>query len=161
MLRREQYARLLEPLLRQAAGYSRSILRDRLDAQDAVQQAALRGLERIHTYDSNRPFKGWWFTILHHCCVDTLRQSKVAMTASLERYDPPDSAEADANDWERLSMAMTRLSEDHREILRLRYFADLSYVELAEALNIAQGTVMSRLHLARKALKAQIPEEGP
>jgi RNA polymerase sigma-70 factor, ECF subfamily len=121
MLGREQYARLLEPLLSQAAGYSRSILRDRQDAQDAVQQAALRGLERIRTYDTNRPFKGWWFSILHNCCIDTFRQSKIAMTGSLECYDPADSPVAEAKDWQHLSVAMTRLSEDHREVLRLRY----------------------------------------
>ena len=49
---------------------------------------------------------------------------------------------------------MADLSEPHQEILRLRYFADLSYSELAQALKIPPGTVMSRLHLARKALQA-------
>jgi hypothetical protein len=50
-------------------------------------------------------------------------------------------------------------SQDHHEILRLLYFADLSYQEMAEALSIAPGTVMSRLYLARKALATMIPGE--
>jgi RNA polymerase sigma-70 factor, ECF subfamily len=151
-----QYAVLLEPLLTQAAGYARSILRNRDDAEDAVQQAALRGFERIHTFDENRPFKGWWFAILRNCCVDLMRRAKSGAMQGLEGIDLPTSPPPDISDWEQLSSAMSRLSEDHREILRLRYFADLNYRELAETLDVPQGTVMSRLHLARKALRAQL-----
>jgi RNA polymerase sigma-70 factor, ECF subfamily len=158
---RRQYARLLEPLLAQAAGYSRCILRSRQDAEDAVQQAALRGLERIDTFDVGRPFKGWWFAILRNCCFDILRQRKAAKVESLDDYQPVFAAEPDSMDWQELSAAMHRLSADHGEILRLRYFADLNYLELAEALSIPHGTVMSRLHLARKALLAQMPQEDP
>ena len=155
-MQHRQYAVLLKPLLTQAAGYARSILRNRDDAEDAVQQAALRGFERIHTFDENRAFKGWWFAILRNCCVDLMRRSKSAATQSLDGIDLPASSSPDTSDWERLNSAMSRLSEDHREILRLRYFADLNYRELAETLDVPQGTVMSRLHLARKALRAQL-----
>lgn len=151
-----RYAVLLEPLLAQAAGYARSILRNRDDAEDAVQQAALRAFERIHTFDESRPFKGWWFAILRNCCVDLLRRSKSATTQSLEGIDLPSPPPPDTSDWEQLNAAMARLSDDHREILRLRYFADLNYRELAETLGIPQGTVMSRLHLARSALQTQL-----
>jgi RNA polymerase sigma factor (sigma-70 family) len=68
-------------------------------------------------------------------------------------------AEADAADWVRLNRAIDALSDHHREILRLRYFADLSYRELAEALDIPVGTVMSRLHLARQALGNEFTKE--
>jgi RNA polymerase sigma-70 factor (ECF subfamily) len=90
-----------------------------------------------------------------------LREFKAARTEKLENYDPPDATLPDPSAWEALGAALNRLSEDHREILRLRYFADLSYRELAEALRIPEGTVMSRLHLARKALQAQMPKETP
>ncbi len=153
-----QYALLLQPLLSQAAGYARSILRNRDDAADAVQQAALRGLERIHTFDASRPFKGWWFAILRNCCIDVLRRSRSAPTENLENLEGAHHAPADPADWEQLSAAIGRLPEHHREILQLRYFADLSYRELAESLSIPQGTVMSRLHLARRALQNQLTE---
>jgi RNA polymerase sigma-70 factor (ECF subfamily) len=51
------------------------------------------------------------------------------------------------------------LSDNHREIVRLRYFAELSYAEIAEALSIPAGTVMSRLHHARLALAATLQED--
>jgi RNA polymerase sigma-70 factor (ECF subfamily) len=56
--------------------------------------------------------------------------------------------------------AMATLSEDQREILQLRHFLELSYAEIAKRLNIPQGTVMSRLHGARKSLRKAI-ERGP
>jgi RNA polymerase sigma-70 factor (ECF subfamily) len=54
---------------------------------------------------------------------------------------------------------MLQLSADHQEILRLKYFGGLRYREIAEALSIPQGTVMSRLHLTRQALAAKMREE--
>lgn len=150
------YNRELEPLLGQAAAYARSLLRNRNDAEDAVQQAALRGLERIGTFDATRAFKGWWFAVLRNCCIDILRGIKAQKTRQLESYAPPDANSRGVEDWELLCRAMEELSDEHCEILRLRYFAELSYRDLAEALLIPQGTVMSRLHLARRALAAQI-----
>lgn len=153
------YWPLLEPWLEQAAGYARSILRNRHDAEDAVQQAVLRGLERFSSYDGTRPFKGWWFAILRNGCIDLLRSRRSRATVALEPHDPPARPAAPAGGWEALADAIGRLTPDHQEILRLRYFAELSYQELAEAVNIPAGTVMSRLHAARKSLAAHYPKE--
>jgi RNA polymerase sigma factor (sigma-70 family) len=151
-----RYALLLQPLLGTAAGYARSILRHRHDAEDAVQQAALRGLERIGSYDELRPFKAWWFAILRNCCIDLLRQRRSGYAeVAIDDQPAPPQAEPSAA-WEDLAIAINGLSEDHREILRLRYFGDLNYAELAENLRIPLGTVMSRLHLARKALRIEL-----
>lgn len=150
------YALLLQPLLRTAAGYARSILRNRHDSDDAVQQAALRGLERISSYDESRPFKAWWFAILRNCCIDVLRQ-RTSSNEEVSIDDQPAQEQIERSDaWEDLVIAMNQLSEEHREILRLRYFGELNYAELAENLGIPIGTVMSRLHLARKALRNEV-----
>lgn len=154
------YERELRPLLTRGAAYARSLLGNRQDAQDAVQQAALRAWERISQYDAARPFRGWWFAILRNCCLDLLRARKSARTDSLDGIDVPDVH--GQPDLERpadhLDAALRRVSPAHREILRLRYFGELSYDDLAIALSIPKGTVMSRLHLARKALAAQVRE---
>ncbi len=159
MLVGEEYARLLEPLLPLAGGYARSLLKHKDDAQDAVQQAAVRGLERIHTYDTSRPFKAWWFAILRNCCIDMLRASKGRMFNQIDNLEIAQEQATNEPIWARLDAAIAKLSEDHQEILRLRYFADLSYRELGVALGIPQGTVMSRLYLARKALAASFAME--
>lgn len=153
------YDRALRPLLGQAAGYARAVLRSRHEAEDAVQQAALKGWERIGQYDAARPFRGWWFAILRNCCLDALRRAKGARTQGLDGVDPPGLGEPEAFDWRRLDDGLAQLSEPHREILRLRYFGELSYDEIAAALSIPKGTVMSRLHLARKALAGRIGKE--
>jgi RNA polymerase sigma-70 factor (ECF subfamily) len=152
------YERELRPLLPRAGAYAQAILRRREDAEDAVQGAALRGLERLSTYDETRPFRGWWFAILRNQCLDQLRRAKTARTVTLEG-DYPAPAEEPGFDWRRLDEAIVRLSPTHQEILRLRYFGDLSYAELAEALGVPAGTIMSRLHAARKALAGQLQEE--
>jgi RNA polymerase sigma-70 factor (ECF subfamily) len=145
------YGRLLEPLLEQAGAYAISVLRRRHDAEDAVQQAALRGQQRLESYDASRPFKGWWFAVLRNCCRDVLRNRGTRPQVGLEAEEVGESRPHEPA-WEGVAEAMHRLSPPHREILQLRYFGGLSYAELAETLEIPQGTVMSRLHLARKAL---------
>lgn len=154
-----RYEGELRPLLGRAGGYARSLLGNRHDAEDAVQQAALRGWERIGQYDAKRPFGGWWFAILRNCCFDLLRARKSSRADSLDGIDPPDTRDAEAFDWNRLDAGLQKVSQAHREILQLRYFAGLSYDDLAEALAIPRGTVMSRLHLARKALLVHVREE--
>lgn len=160
MLDARAYGRELKPLLGQAGAYARSLLGSRQDAEDAVQQAALRAWERIGQYDEARPFKGWWFAILRNCCFDLMRGRRRTAASSLDGVDPPAPVEGEPFEWEAMDRALRRLSEAHREILRLKYFGGLSYDEMAETLGIPRGTVMSRLHLARKALAAQLGEEA-
>lgn len=159
MLNARAYARELRPLLAQSGGYARALLRSRDDAEDAVQQAALRAWERIGQYDRRRPFKGWWFAILRNCCFDILRRRSASPEHGLDGVDVPDQTEIDIVNWEGLEAGLGRISPAHEQILRLKYYGDLSYDELAEVLVIPKGTVMSRLHLARKALAALIRKE--
>ncbi len=157
MLDARAYERELRPLLAQAGAYARSLLRSRHDAEDAVQQAALRGWERISQYDPSRPFKSWWFAVLRNCCFDALRR-RPAPTVGLEGVDAPEPAANDRDDVALLEAALARLSLAHQDILRLRYHGGLNYDELAATLDIPKGTVMSRLHLARKALAEHMRE---
>jgi len=157
----DSYERALRPLLRQAGGYARGILQSRADAEDAVQQAALKGLERIAQYDDARPFAGWWFAILRNCCIDMLRRRARAATVPLDGHDPPAPDQPEPFDLAQLEAALASLPPTQQEIVRLRYHGGLAYADLAEALAIPRGTVMSRLHNARKALARALGEEIP
>ena len=150
------FSPLVEPCLERATGYARSLLRHHADAEDAVQQAVLRGIERFATYDRARPFADWWFAVLRNCCMDLLRARP--RHRPLDGVEPvaPAQREPPAS-WEALAQALERLDEDHAAILRLRYFGELSYDELSQALGIPRGTVMSRLHYARARLAALMP----
>jgi RNA polymerase sigma-70 factor (ECF subfamily) len=155
LLSMAEYAALLEPVLPQSAAYARSILRNRAQAEDAVQQAALRGAENLATYDRTRSFKAWWFTILRHCCIDAMRLRKFAPLPADVADKSPDQQDRREN-WEELAIALEKIPDEHAAILRLRYFGNLSYHDLAQSLDIPDGTVMSRLHYARKALAQEM-----
>jgi RNA polymerase sigma-70 factor, ECF subfamily len=155
----KSYSDRLTPLLTQAAAYAHSLIRHRSDAEDAVQQAALRGWERIDQYDATRPFKGWWFAILRNCCFDVHRSNQARKADSLESAERAEQPPTSTPDPHSLDVALTQIAEAHREILRMKYFGGLKYDEIAEALGIPRGTVMSRLPLARKALAALMQEE--
>jgi len=147
-----QCERLLEPLLGRSAGYARAIVGNRADAQDMVQEAALKLWRSIASFDPRRSFEGWFFAILRNCCRDLLRRRATQpLCAGID--DLPEKT-AEAQDWEALRSSLGRLSSTHRQILELRYFGQCSYREIAGALEIPEGTVMSRLHAAREALAA-------
>jgi RNA polymerase sigma-70 factor (ECF subfamily) len=141
-----------------AAGYALSIVKNRADAEDAVQRAAMRGLERIAGYDPQMPFKAWWFTVLRNCCIDLLhsRTSHVALVEDTQAMAP--EAGSDPAAWRSIAGALEILKPEESHILRLKYFGGLSYEELSHALEIPKGTVMSRLHYARKRLAIAMKE---
>jgi RNA polymerase sigma-70 factor, ECF subfamily len=151
------------PLLERAAGYAWSIVRNREDAEDALQEALARAYRALGSYDPARSFKAWLFAIVRHCCLDLLRRraTRPALVA-LDPDDPPTVAHdnsAQREERDALHWALAQLPPTHREILELRYFGDCSYHEIAEGLGIPEGTVMSRLHAARKALAALYRKE--
>lgn len=154
----EEFQSWIEPLLDRAGAYAYAIVRNREDAEDAVQEAALKAYLAQSRYDRSRSFKGWWFAIIRNCCLDLLR-GKHARPAGGE-VDPDDlpSARPSQSDTieqkDMLDWALNQIDPAHREILELRYSGDCSYKDIATALDIPVGTVMSRLHAARKAMSA-------
>lgn len=150
----EEFRQLIEPLLERAGAYACSIVRNREDAEDALQDAALKAYQSLEHFDRSRSFKGWWFAIIRNCCLDLLRKRQRS-AAAIKSTEPPEgrSDERDAMEQsDRVRWALSQLSPAHREIIELRYLGDCSYRDIAEALGIPEGTVMSRLHAARQAL---------
>lgn len=143
----------IEPLLRQSAAYAHVIVGHREDAEDAVQEAAIKAYRAFTGYRPATPFRSWWLAILRNCCRDLLRrrQSRPA-TVTMERAELPHEAAPPSGQHLDLQEALDQLCEAHREILHLRYFGGCSYREAADLLGIPIGTVMSRLHAARQAL---------
>lgn len=70
----DEFQRWIEPLLHLAGGYAYSIVRNREDAEDAVQEAALKAFKAVGRFDRSKSFKGWWFAILRNCCLDLLQK---------------------------------------------------------------------------------------
>lgn len=126
------------------------------DAQDAVHDALTTVLGRPDAYQPEKgPLKPWFLRIVRNRCIDMVRRRR----QTDDRVDEiPDSAAgpeqaAFQDDRDRvLKLALASLAPEQRQIIVLRDYMDLPYAEIAEVLDIAQGTVMSRLHRARTAL---------
>jgi RNA polymerase sigma-70 factor (ECF subfamily) len=151
--RRARFERWVEPHLNRAAAYAYSLVRNRADAEDAVQDALLKAYAGLDNYDETRSFPGWWFAVVRHCCLDLIRRRKTRR--SFPRWlglQPRAVAKPATGEAEDLLHHLEQLTPLQRQVLELRYFGECSYRDLAEALGIPEGTVMSRLHAARQAL---------
>jgi RNA polymerase sigma-70 factor (ECF subfamily) len=134
------------------------------DAADAVHDAFARVLARPGAFDFRRgPLRPWFLRVVRNRCFDLLRRRRTSDPAIEELVDPalqPDRLlEIEQRD-QRLHCALAAISSDQRQILVLRDYLDLSYAELAGVLQVAPGTVMSRLHRARLALKEALNANG-
>ena len=127
------------------------------DAADAVQDAFEVVLARPGAYDPGKgPLKPWFMRVVRNRCLDMLRRRQVDSGAVEEVVDVasgPEAAAAEAQESLRLRHALAMLDRDKREIIVLRDYLDLSYADIGAVLGVAPGTVMSRLHRARTALK--------
>jgi RNA polymerase sigma-70 factor (ECF subfamily) len=130
------------------------------DAADAVHDAFATVLQRPEAYDASKgSLKAWFLRVVHNRCIDQLRRRRPVDPGVGDLVDPgrgPEQALENAERERALRMALARLRSDRRQIIVLRDYMDLSYVEIAGVLGIAQGTVMSRLHRARLALKEEM-----
>ena len=141
------------------------IVKDQDEAYDLVQEVFVRAIreERLFTVDFR--IKAWLYRVTSNLCFNQVRNKK-RRTSILDAAKISDRTEAeqiaaifaDERQAEILS-AISTLSEEHQQILMLRYYEDLSYSELSEVLQVKLGTVMSRLSRARAKLLEIIDED--
>ena len=143
------FARHVEASLDRSCALAAVIIGDRSEAEDAVHDAvctAWRGLERLRDPDR---IEAWFTRIVVNACRDHLRRRRVRpitldLPVSLPASDPP----TDLGTLDALECAMAGLSPEHRTVVALRFWADLSLEEIAERTGERLGTVKSRLHYA-------------
>ena len=129
------------------------------DAADAVHDAFAKVLSRPESYDRSRgPLKPWFLRVVRNQCIDLQRRRRVI--EPVDRLVSPGKAPEQALEIrqrdESLRRALAKMPSDQRQMLILRDYLDLSYAEIADVLDIAAGTVMSRLHRSRMALKERL-----
>jgi RNA polymerase sigma-70 factor (ECF subfamily) len=131
------------------------------DAEDLTQQVFLRALEALPTYRSRgTPFGAWLFRIAHHAIVDTHRKHRamVAWDALPEQLQPASATdlEGDLLHWEalaRLRHLVARLDPDKRELLSLRFAAQLSATEIGTVVGKKPQAVKKQLTRIMQTLK--------
>lgn len=155
--RRQTLAEALPALLR----FARSLTRDPTAADDLVQDAIVRALERQHLFDHQRSYKAWLLTLTHNLFVDGWRRTRVRQRAQPELQaravlESQPSQEHAAILRETLQ-AFDTLPNEQRAVLHLVVVEGAAYAEAAEILGVPVGTVMSRLSRARHALRNPAP----
>ena len=173
---REAFDQLVASLRGQAFHVARGLVGSRDDALELSQEAFLKTYRARETYRDGEPFLPWFHRILRNTCYSFLRKNGRLKKRSLSpRFG--DAAIDDDADWEiaddgpepwagvesdERAQAFWRgfnaLSARDREILALRHFKELSYRDIADALGIPIGTVMSRLFHARRRLREGLGE---
>jgi RNA polymerase sigma-70 factor, ECF subfamily len=141
----------------EAMGHALAILDHRQDAEDALQEAFLSTYGALGSFDDNRRFYPWFYTILRNCCWKLAARRGKEEASALETVEILSSTGgATVEDRLALEQALRELSPESREILTLRHLDGLSYEELAARLELPVGTVMSRLFYARKELRERL-----
>jgi RNA polymerase sigma-70 factor (ECF subfamily) len=167
-------ARFYEPLVRAYEGpglrLATAMLGNADDARDALQDAFVKAYDSLARFDLRRPFGPWFFQILRNQCRDVLRsrQARFRREALDERLEmrPADEEDGPERRRERAAVreavweALEAIGEEHREVLVLKELQGFRYAEIAEILDIPEGTVASRLFHARKALHDALVEIG-
>jgi RNA polymerase sigma-70 factor (ECF subfamily) len=147
-----------------------NVLRDREEAWDVAQEAFIRAYQALPSFRGQSAFYTWLYRIVMNVAADRARSRAAqgrafgtervpeedwerVLTDPAPDQESPDAAAARAQDRERITKALDTLPEHHRAIIVLSDLQGLSYREIAETLDIPMGTVMSRLHNARKRLR--------
>jgi RNA polymerase sigma factor (sigma-70 family) len=169
---RRRFAEVVVPHLDDCYGLARWLTGNSADAQDVVQEAALRAFRAIDSF-SGANGRAWTLTIVRNCAYTWLagnRPKAIVLTDDLEAAErtsamTPDNAPASPEteiiarqDGARLATAMAALPVPFREVVVLRDTQGLAYREIAEVAGIPIGTVMSRLARGRELLIAAMRE---
>ena len=129
-------------------------------AEDAAQVAFIRAWEHLPRFTLRTTFKSWLYRIAVNAAIDSLRREKPSQALDdLQLASPDEKAETALERQEHIRQvraAVLSLPEACRAVLILREYEELSYQEIAETLEIPNGTVMSRLAYARKLLMERL-----
>jgi RNA polymerase sigma-70 factor (ECF subfamily) len=163
---------LLAPHLALFYGAALYLTRNRDDAEDLVQEAAIQAFRAFHTFQSGTNFKAWFLRIQTNLFYSAARKRKrEPERADLEdvedlylylktseaglhqRSSDPASLVLEQFDQTAIQDALSALPDDHRVVATLYFLESFSYQEIADMVGIPVGTVRSRLHRARKMLQ--------
>ena len=143
--------------------YARAMVSERAAADDLVQDTLEKAWSRISQWRAGSDLRAWLFSIMHNLRVDQLRRPALSTSPMDDEYfDPPTRAtQTDRLEVQDLESALARLPEEQREVLLLVALEEMSYGQVALALGIPTGTVMSRLSRGRERLRLILDGQQP
>ena len=158
------FRELVEVFEKRIFYYLRRLTDDEQEAWDLLQQTWLKVLRGIRSLRDPRRFKSWLYTVARRTAADRIH----TLAADRARREEPDlDGIADENSFpERFEnaglvhYALGKLPLEQREILTLFYLEEFSLAEIADILKLPAGTIKSRLHRSRNALRSVLEREG-
>ncbi|MED1203885.1 RNA polymerase sigma factor SigW [Heyndrickxia acidicola] len=147
------------------------MLGNRHEAEDIAQEAFLRAYVNISSFNQDRNFSTWLYRIATNLCIDRIRKKKpdyyldaeVPGTEGLDMYSQiaasgisPESEVEGMELQEIVQKEISALPEKYRSVIILKYLEDLSLNEISEILDMPLGTVKTRIHRGREALRKQL-----
>lgn len=162
----EVYERYSRPMLNY---FYKMLWQDKLKAEDFMQELFTKIIHKPHLFNSKLKFKTWIFSIANNMCKNEYRKQEVRKGSNNDLHD--NIAGDDSSDQakkvdrgifnDRLKEELSLLSSSHREVFILRFKQGLSLKEIAEVLDVSEGTVKSRVFYTLKKLSANLKEFNP
>jgi RNA polymerase sigma-70 factor (ECF subfamily) len=148
--------------------YGRKFLARHEDIEDIVQDVFISAYQNIQSFDTAQRLSPWLYRIAHNAFINALRKgSRAPLIIDFDTlishpvYDDPSERLRDQKDMRaQLDRGLETLSPKYREVLALYYFEEMSYKDIAEVLQVPQGTVGIRLRRAKEALKATLEQSN-
>ena len=181
--RRARFEREALPLMEMLYAGAMKLARNPHDAENLVQDTYVRAFERFHLFQAGTNLKAWMFRVMTNRFINLYRRKKVRNETAnfddvgeflgdddrqlLQDFQTSQALSGlmkneiflDSLD-ERLKQALEGLGDDYREVLIMNVIGEMPYKEIAEALKIPLGTVMSRLSRAKALLRERVGELG-
>ena len=161
------FEQLALPLFERLYNFAHWLTQNREEAEDLVQETYTKALRGISSFEPGTNFKAWMFRILRNTFLNS-RTGLKAATVPLDlsdddpalpvEHETPESILIDRGSRQVLQEAIAELALPYREVLLLCEVEEMSYQEIATALGIPLGTVMSRLSRARRTVRQAVQE---
>jgi RNA polymerase sigma-70 factor, ECF subfamily len=164
-LQNSEFEKLALPLLDPLYNFARWLSGDADEARDLVQETYLKALRGLDSFQEGTNFRAWMFRILRNTFLtsrtglerrNTTQEDESGFEESVVTAETPEAALIRRADGEMVRKAIAQLAAPFREVLLLADLEEMKYQDVAEALSIPIGTVMSRLARARKQLRDYI-----
>jgi RNA polymerase sigma-70 factor (ECF subfamily) len=161
---RERFEAEALPHVKRLYGTAYRMTRNAADAEDLVQETLFRAFRGFESFRPGTNIRAWLYTILHRVRTDALRRAgRRPQTEELVSDGPAVPASQESLVWggEAVERALGSVPEVFREAVLLRDVEELSYAEIAAALQVPPGTVMSRIHRGRALLRSALAGVKP
>lgn len=146
---KEALGLLWDALTPKLFGYLVNVIRDKTVAEDILQTTWLKAIQALPDFQlKNTRISAWLFAIARNECRQHWRKSKQELAFDPQEHDSPSNDHQESENKVMIEQMLSRLSEDDRELIRLRYIADLPLSDIAKILNLNSVTVRVRLHRA-------------